>query len=168
MKFRSSAAAMLAAVLLCPTAKAEEHAPFTKPQLSYFVDAMPIAKEIRKVAPIHIKDCETDEWAGWMTHGRTPSITVCANAMSDLGELQDTLNHEGIHLAQWCRGSDSIYAPKVYKAFAKDKGYPELHSYAHKHASDYETSEYDSEFEAYWFTQGRGSTVIEYIQEECK
>ena len=43
--------------------------------------------------------CETDPYAGWISKD---GIVVCTANSRDFEDFQDTLRHEGVHLAQAC------------------------------------------------------------------
>ena len=59
------------------------------------------------------KECFDDKYAGWISN---QGIVICGVNSPDHADFQDTLRHEGVHLAQRC---------KAY--VAGDEGYTPLH-----------------------------------------
>ena len=83
-------------------------------------------------------------------------------------DVQRTVQHEAINLAQWCHGSDPIYTIDNSKRNGREDLKGDL-EWAHKMADNYyEPSEYDFEFEAYNFQDESGDRITDVIHEECK
>lgn len=165
MNFKSSAAALVAATVLTAPAGASVKTPvFTEEQVTQLVNMTQLSKHIRNVATLNVTTCKG---IAFFIHGRVPEIKICANEIDDLGGLQRALNHEAIHLAQWCHGNDSIYSTKTINAYAKDKGYEHDTAYAHAMASQYPKDEYDGEFEAYFMTRDPEYSVVSYLKDHC-
>ena len=75
----------------------------------------------------------------------TYSIKICAPEMDSPFDIQESVQHEAIHLAQWCRGAQSVYNISSLKSEGRKNGFTADVDYAHKMASEhYDKSEYDS------------------------
>ena len=151
-------------------APAHASIPFKRTQA--LVREMPIKSAIeRNGAKVIVKEvCENNKkgYGAYFTPGRYPSITMCADTVDDLRELQVFMNHEAIHMAQWCYGTDSIYVIDKVKESAKKRGYEGQVMLAHKMASKYPAEQYDSEFEAYYYQHSPESSIIGVLDDMCK
>ena len=166
MNFKSSSLALFAATVFTTPASA---ATYTQQQVQMMVNSLDVTRTIESFdVPIEVlADCSSKSTQGGFYMGRKPRIEVCADKMDDLVDVQQTVQHEAVHLAQWCRGSNSVY--KVQSLKDKVKGFEDEKQFAHKMASKYyPESEYDSEFEAYYFMHDRQSNIVEMLNEECK
>lgn len=144
-------------------------ATYTTEQVQMMVDSLEATKAARQYATVKVvaKCPDWDGDQGRFYYGRKPSIQICAPAMDSPFDVQETVQHEAIHLAQWCRGSDSIYVISALKKEDQKDWGADL-DYAHKRAKQYDSSRYDAEFEAYYFMNNNGSSIAEMVNEECK
>ena len=134
------------------------------------VDSLEATKAARAYATVEVvNDCST--WNGSQArfyHGRRPAIKICAPEMDSPFDVQEAVQHEAIHLAQWCRGSSSIYQISALKTNGREAGFVADVDAVHKVVTKfYEPSEYDSEFEAYYFMDCSGTDIAEMVNEEC-
>ena len=165
MKYRSSAAALMAAIAFAAPSNA---AVYTHEQVQMMVESLDVTKTINSFdVPVEVlADCSKKDTQGGFYNGRKPRIEVCADKMDDLVDIQQTVQHEAVHLAQWCRGTDSVFKVQSLKAH---KSFDDERSYAHAMASEYyPEDEYDSEFEAYYLMHDTQSNIVEMLSEECK
>ena len=160
----------LGAVTLASFMVAPAQAGFTHSQVEQFVEAMPLTAKLRDFgARVKVvASCENKSYKAYFTFGRFPSVTICADDIHDLGDLQKAMNHESVHMAQWCHGNDSIWPVEAHKKYAKEKGFLQDADFAHKRASQYEPEEYDSEFEAYFYQMEPEETIIGFLADCCK
>ena len=165
MKFISSATAKVAVFALTAPASA---ATYTQAQVQMMVDSLEATKAARAVATVQVVP-ECADWNGSQArfyHGRKPAIKICAPEMDSPFDIQESVQHEAIHLAQWCRGSNSVYQISALKTEGRKAGFTADVDYAHEMASEhYDKSEYDSEFEAYYFMDSEGSEIAEIVNE---
>ena len=166
MNYRSSAAALMAAITFASPSNA---ATYTQAQVEMMVNSLEATEAAKQYATVKVL-AECPDWdgdQGRFYYGRKPSIQICAPMMDSPFDVQGTVQHEAVHLAQWCRGSDSIYViSAIKKEDRKDWGADLDH--AHKMAKQYDASRYDAEFEAYYFMDSSGSDIAEMVKEECK
>lgn len=165
MNFKSSSAALLLALVL-PTAASA--ATYTHEQVQMMVNSLEVTKTINSFdVPVNVlAECPDTDNQGGFYHGRRPRIEVCADKMDDLVDVQQTVQHEAVHLAQWCNGSNSVFIVQSLKDDVK--GFQDEKQFAHNMASKYyPKSEYDSEFEAYYFMHDNQSNIIKMLNEEC-
>ena len=168
MNFKSSSAALLLSLVLPTGATA---ATYTQEQVQMMVNSLEATKAARSVATVEVvSDCTG--WKGDQArfyHGRRPSIKICAPKMDSPFDLQEAVQHEAIHLAQWCNGSQSVYKISSLKDNGRKEGFVADLDWAHKMATKYYAkSEYDSEFEAYYFMDSSGSVIAEMVNDACK
>lgn len=131
------------------------------------IDMLEVSDVIRSYGvSINVVDNCKEEWAeGSFIHGRKPTIEICSNNMSELTQLQHALQHEAVHMAQWCHGSDSVY---VVSSIKKNSKFKDDIAWADKMARYYEKSDYDSEFEAYYYMDLPQKEMVEMLHENCK
>ena len=135
------------------------------------VNSLEATKVAKKVATVEVvNDCSS--WNGSQArfyYGRIPSIKICAPEMDSPFDIQESVQHEAIHLAQWCRGAQSVYNISSLKSEGRKNGFTADVDYAHEMASEhYDKSEYDSEFEAYYFMDASGSDIADMLNKACK
>ena len=165
MKYSSSAAALMAAVAFAAPSNA---AVYTHEQVQMMVESLDVTKTINSFdVPVEVlAECKETNNQGGFYHGRKPRIVVCANLMDDLVDVQQTVQHEAVHLAQWCNGSKSVFIVQSLKD--KVKGYQDEKEFAHEMASKYYPEDaYDSEFEAYYLMHDAQSNIVEMLNTEC-
>ena len=168
MNYRSSAAALMAALAFTAPSNA---AVYTHEQVQMMVDSLEATKAARTYATVVVvDDCST--WNGAQArfhHGRRPAIKICAPAMDSPFDVQESVQHEAVHLAQWCRGASSVYKISALKSNALKAGFVHDVNTVHEVVTEhYEPSEYDSEFEAYYFMDSSGDQIAKMVNEECK
>ena len=134
------------------------------------VNSLEATKVAKKVATVEVvNDCSS--WNGSQArfyYGRIPSIKICAPEMDSPFDIQESVQHEAIHLAQWCNGSQSFYNIDAMKREDRDKHASSL-DWAHEMASKYyKPHKYDSEFEAYYLMDNSPNYITEMIHEGCK
>lgn len=166
MNLQSSFLPWLAATTLAVPASA---ATYSQAQVEMMVNSLEATEAAKKYATVKVL-AECPDWngdQGRFYYGRVPSIQICAPLMDSPFAVQETVQHEAIHLAQWCRGSDSVYVISALKQEDR-KNYGADLDFAHKMAKQYDSNRYDAEFEAYYLMNGDGSDVAEFVNKECK
>lgn len=168
MKSNFTAAALIAATVFTAPVSA---ATYTQEQVEMMVNSLEATKAARSFATVEVvADCT--DWNGNQArfyHGRQPAIKICAPEMDSPMDVQHSVQHEAVHLAQWCNGSQSFYMIKALKSEGRKNGFIADIDYAHEMASKYyPKSEYDSEFEAYYFMDSSGSDISKMVNDACK
>ena len=165
MNFKSSSLALIAATVFAAPASA---AVYTQEQVQMMVNSLEVTQTINTFdIPVDVlADCSDKDTQGGFYKGRNPRIEVCSDKMDDLVDVQQTVQHEAVHLAQWCRGSDSVYKVQSLKDLGKKYG--DEQDFAHHMASKfYPESQYDSEFEAYYLMHDTQTNIVKLLNEEC-
>ena len=154
--------------LVLPTSASA--ATYTKAQVDMMVDSLEVTQAARQYISVTVlADCP-----GWGSdqarffHGRRPKIEICAPKMDSPRDVQNTVHHEAIHLAQWCNGSDSFYDIDAMKKDDRKK-WPGDIQWAHETASKYyKPSQYEAEFEAYYLMGNDPDYITKMVHGGCK
>lgn len=143
---------------------------FTTKQIKFLVNqVMPLSKVVRgHGVKVVIQDGCDGSHLGSFTSGNKPKIEICANKIEDLGVLQRAMNHEAIHMAQWCWGQAFMHSPEELKANARSQGFAHDADFAHKMASTYESKNYGREFEAYFYQEDKEKIIIQIVHRACE
>lgn len=154
--------------LVLPTAASA--ATYTKAQVDMMVDSLEVTQAARQYISVTVlPDCPG--WGGDQArfiHGRRPKIEICAPKMDSPRDVQSTVHHEAIHLAQWCNGSDSFYDIDAMKKDDRKRWAGDI-EWAHKMASEYySASQYEAEFEAYYLMDNQPDYITEMVHKGCK